>query len=52
MKEKINLTDLIKESSETNRRASNALLLVVRQMAKTANIISDTFGSDWPENQQ
>lgn len=47
----IDAIHLIKESSDTNHRASNALLLVVRQMAKTANIISHTFGSDWPENQ-
>lgn len=48
----IDAIHVIKESSDTTYRASNALLLVVRQISKTANDIADNFGSDWPENQE
>jgi len=46
----IDAIHIISESTDATNRCSNALLLVLRQIAKTADDICNTFGADWPEN--
>lgn len=44
--------DLAESHSETNDRTAAVILMCRRALSSICNDIPDTFGSDWPENQQ